>query len=62
MERDILQEPTDALLALPEPMVVSSSDTEEDDAKTICEEEYNDKAVDDAALISQVIERTSAAK
>ena len=60
MERDILQEPTDALLVLPESTVVSSSDTE-DDAKTICEEEYNDKAMDDVALISRVIERTSAA-
>ena len=62
MERDILQDPTDALLTLPEPMLVSSSDTDEDDANTICEEEYNDKAVNDAALISRVIERTLAAK
>ena len=62
MEKDILQEPTDALLALLEPLVVSSSDTEEDDAKTMCEEEYDDKVMDDVALINRVIEKTSAAK
>ena len=62
MERDILQEPTDASVALSEPTVVSSSDTEEDDAKIMYEEEYDDKAVDDVALISRVIKRTSAAK
>ena len=50
------------MVALPEPMVVSSFDIEEDDAKIMCEEEYDNKAVDDAALVSRVIERTSAAK
>ena len=50
------------MVALPEPIVVSSSDTEEDDAKIMCKKEYDDKAVDDATLVSRFIERTSAPK
>ena len=44
-------------------MVVSSSDTEEeDDTKTMLDAEYDDESVDDATLVTRVIERTSAAK
>lgn len=60
--RYILQEPTDALVALPDPIDVSSSNTEEDDAKTMSEAEYDDESMDDATLVSRVIERTLAVK
>ena len=63
IERYNLQDPNDALVALPEPMVVSSSDSEEEeDAKTMLEAKNDDESLDDATLVMQVIKRTSTAK
>ena len=63
IERYNLQDPTDALVALPKPMAVSSSDSEEEEeAKTMLEAENDAESLDDATLIMQVIKRTSTAK